>query len=196
MPEMSALARAFCTSLPYRALARWVVLPWATQGLSLSGEVLEIGSGSGAMAAQLLRKSPELRLVATDYDPAMVAKAQRRLATFGERAQVKRVDATALPFADCRFDAVLSFAMLHHVVDWERAVAEAVRVIRPGGLLAGYDLLHHPGRSRHAHADEPRSIKMMGPGELAAELGRLPVTGVRTRRSAGGFALRFVAIRR
>lgn len=192
MPEMSALARAFCTSLPYRALARWVLLPWALQGFSPSGEALEIGTGSGAMAAQLLRQFPELRMVATDYDPEMVVTAGRRLAPFGERASAQRVDAAALPFADGRFDVVLSFAMLHHVVDWEQAVAEAVRVIRPGGHLVGYDLLH-AAPSRHSHHNERGSMRMMGPGQLEAELGRLPVTGVRTRRSAGGFALNFLA---
>jgi SAM-dependent methyltransferase len=192
MPEMSGLARVFCTSLPYRALARWVLLPWALQGLSPRGEALEIGSGSGAMAAQLLRKFPELHLIATDYDPEMVATAGRTLAPFGERAKAQRVDATALPFADGRFDVVLSFAMLHHVVDWERAVAEVVRVIRPGGYLVGYDLLH-AAPSRHSHHDERGAMRMMGPGQLEAELGRLPVADVRTRRSAGGFALRFFA---
>lgn len=194
MPEMSGLARAFCTSLPYRALARWVLLPWALQGLSPRGEALEIGSGSGAMAAQLLRKFPELHIVATDYDPEMVATAGRTLAPFGERASAQRVDATALPFPDGRFDVVLSFAMLHHVVAWERAVGEVVRVIRSGGYLVGYDLLH-AGPSRHSHHDEHGSMRMMGPGQLVAELGRLQVTGVRTRRSAGGFALRFFAIK-
>jgi ubiquinone/menaquinone biosynthesis C-methylase UbiE len=192
MPEMSGLARAFCTSLPYRALARWALLPWALQGLSPRGKALEIGSGSGAMAAQLLRRFPELHVVATDYDPEMVATARRNLAPFGERATAQRVDATALPFADGRFDVALSFAMLHHVVDWERAIAEVIRVIRPGGYLVGYDLLH-AAPSRHSHHNERGSMRMMGPGQLEAELGHLPVSDVRTRRSAGGFALRFFA---
>lgn len=194
MAEMSAIAKAVCTSLPYRALARWVLLPWALQGLRLRGQALEIGSGSGAMAAQLLRQFPQLRLVATDYDADMVATATRRLAPFGDRATAQRVDAAALPFADGRFDAVLSFAMLHHVVDWEKAVAEAVRVLRPGGHLVGYDLVHG-APSRHSHHAEPGSMRMMGPGQLEAELGRLPVTDVRTRRATGGFAIRFVATR-
>src|SRR6202022_3712708 len=147
MPEMWARARSFCASPPYRALARWVLLPWALQGLSLSGEALEIGSGRGAMGAQLLRKFPALRLVATDYDPEMVAVAARRLARFGQRATTQRVDAAALPFPDGRFDVVLSFAMLHHVGDWAGATAEAIRVIRPGGYFVGYDLF--PGAPLH-----------------------------------------------
>jgi len=142
------------------------------------------------MAAQLLRKFPELRMVATDYDDEMVATARRRLATFGERATVQRVDATALPFPDGRFDVVLSFAMLHHVMDWQYAVAEALRVIRPGGQFLGYDLMH-AAPTQHARHEGPGSTNMMRPGELEAEFGRLPVTNVRTQRAACGFAHRF-----
>jgi ubiquinone/menaquinone biosynthesis C-methylase UbiE len=191
---MSPRARALCTSLPYRALTRWILLPWGLQGLSLSGEALEIGCGSGAMAAQLLRKFPQLRLVATDFDPEMVAVAGRRLTPFGERATTQRADATALPFADGRFDVVLSFAMLHHAVDWERAIGEAVRVLRPGGHLVGYDVLHR-SHSRHLHHDEGGSMRTIGPGKLEAELKRLPVTSVRTRLSAAGYLLKFLATR-
>jgi ubiquinone/menaquinone biosynthesis C-methylase UbiE len=192
MPEMSALAKAFCTSAPYRVFARLVLLPWALQGLAPNGEALEIGSGSGAMAAELLRRFPGLRMVATDYDPDMVGTARRTLAPFGERATAQRVDATSLPFDDRRFDLVLSFAMLHHVVDWERAVAEAVRVLRPGGHFVGYDLVHAAPR-QHKHRAEHGSVRMMSPEELERELGHLPVAGVRMRRATVGFALRFFA---
>src|ERR1700730_589315 len=133
MPERAGRARSCCTSPPYRALARWVLLPWALQGLSPSGEALEIGSGGGAMAAQLLRKFSALRLIATDYEPGIVAVAQRSLARFGPRATAQRVDATALPFANGRFDVVLSFAMLHHVGNWAGATDEAIRATRPCG---------------------------------------------------------------
>jgi SAM-dependent methyltransferase len=192
MPEMSPLAKALCTSAPYRVFARLVLLPWALQGLAPSGDVLEIGSGSGAMAADLLRRFPQLRMVATDYDPDMVEAARRTLARFGERATAQRVDATSLPFDDRRFDLVLSFAMLHHVVDWERAVAEAVRVLRPGGHLVGYDLVH-PAPGQHKHREAHGSVRMMSPDQLQGQLGRLPVTGVRIRRATVGFALRFFA---
>jgi ubiquinone/menaquinone biosynthesis C-methylase UbiE len=194
MPEMSTLARAFCTSPPYRALARRVLLPWALQGTRPTGEALEIGAGSGAMAAQLLLTCPDLRLVATDYDPDMVRAAEQTLAPFGERARVQRADATSLPFDDGRFDVVMSFAMLHHVVDWERAVAESVRVLRPGGRLVGYDLLDVAAVGM-MHRWESSPTRMMRPGELEAALRDLPVTGVRTRRAAWGLVVRFQAAR-
>ena len=51
-------------------------------------------------------------------------------------------DATALPYADKSFDAVVCFTMLHHVPSQEKQnqlFAEAMRVLRPGGVFAGSD---------------------------------------------------------
>lgn len=100
-----------------------------------------MGAGSAAMAAELLAAYPDVPMTVTDYDQAMVAAAGRLLAPAGERVTLRRADATALPFAAGRFDAVLSVLMLHHVVAWERALAEAVRVLRPGGRIVAADLL-------------------------------------------------------
>lgn len=66
--------------------------------------------------------------------------------------------------------------------------------VRPGGHLVGYDLIHG-APFRHSRHAERGSMRMMGPGQLEAELGRLPVTDARTRRATGGFAIRFVATR-
>jgi spermidine synthase len=59
MPEMVPLEQRFCRSAPWRWFARHVILPWALQGEPLRGDVLEIGAGSGAMAAELLRRCLE-----------------------------------------------------------------------------------------------------------------------------------------
>ena len=133
MPEMPSLAKAVTTSAPYRLIARRVLLPWVLQGEQPAGEGLEIGAGSGAMTARLLAAFPGLRMIATDYDPDMVSIAQQILAPFGDLARAQQADAADLPFPDNRFDLVLSAAMLHHVIAWEKALAEAVRVLRPAG---------------------------------------------------------------
>ncbi len=201
---MPAAAKAVCTSAPYRAVARRVLVPWALQGLRPSGEVLEIGAGSGAMASQLLSVHHHLRLVATDYDDDMVGVARAALAPFGERASVQQADAAALPFADGRFDMVLSFAMLHHVVQWEKALGEALRVLRPGGRLVGYDLLRSPllalvhGRAGHAGAGHAgaggdHDTRFMARGELERRLTALGVTDLRVRTGALATVVRFQA---
>jgi len=132
---MSRFEKNFCTGRMYAAFARRLIMPWALDGFHPTGEVLEIGSGGGAIAAQLLLEFPDLRIIATDYDPELVAVTARSLKPFGQRATVNRADAAALPFAADRFDVVLSFAMFHHVPDWERAEAPDQEV-RPHHALA------------------------------------------------------------
>ena len=93
---MSTFERGFCQSPPWRAFTRRVVLLWALQGIRPGGHVLEIGSGSGTMAAEILDAFPDIHLTATDIDPAMVHDGEVRLARFGERAGVREASATEL----------------------------------------------------------------------------------------------------
>jgi len=172
--------------------ARRVLLPWVLGDEQPAGEGLEIGAGSGVMSAQLLAAFPTLRMVATDYDPQMVHTARRTLRSFGDRADVQRADAADLPFADGRFDLVLSAAMLHHVPAWQDAVAQAVRVLRPGGRLIGYDPLEG-ALSRLVHVAERHTTKMLHPGQLEAQLDRLAVTNVRVNPAVRGTVIRFSA---
>jgi ubiquinone/menaquinone biosynthesis C-methylase UbiE len=194
MPEMSTLERGYCRSAPWRWFARKAVLPWALQGEELHGDVLEIGGGSGAMAVELLHKFPDVSVTVTDYDQAMVETARARLKQFGPRVTMRQADATQLPFADASFDTVVSFIMLHHVIDWEAAITEAVRVLRPGGRLIGYDLLANRPM-RLLHQAEGSRQRMMRLDELRRELRRLPVLGA-VGRSLGGLTVRFALEKR
>ncbi len=192
MPEMPPSAKATLTSLPYRLFARRIILPWILQDVRPTGEGLEIGAGVGAMSAQLLTLFPKFRMVATDCDTELVGMAEQVLSGFGRRASVQRADAARLPFQDGRFDLVLSAAMLHHVVDWDQALAEAVRVLRPGGRLVGYDMLDTVP-IRLIHLGERDMTSLLRAAQLKAALGRLGLTGLQMRTAVGGTVMRFSA---
>ena len=192
MPEMPPSAKATLTSLPYRLAARRIILPWILQDVEPSGEGLEIGAGLGGLTAQLLTLYPQFRMVATDTDVERVGMAEQVLSGFGPRASVQRADATVLPFPDGRFDLVVSAAMLHHVIEWDKALAEAVRVLRPGGKLVGYDMLN-TAPARLMRVGERQGTTLLHPGQLRTALDHLGLTALQTRSALAGTVMRFSA---
>ncbi|MFP5318879.1 MAG: class I SAM-dependent methyltransferase [Acidimicrobiia bacterium] len=192
MPVMSKVESVCCRSAPWRAFTRRLVLPWALGDTELGGRVLEIGSGAASDAEEMLRRFPSVRITATDVDPAMVAAAQRGLRRFGSRATVVNADATRLPFANEAFDVVVSFLMLHHVIAWEEALTEAGRVLRPGGLLMGYDLLRSaPAQVLHRLDRSPH--RLMSDAELRSRLISLELSDVGVVAGLGRLVARFKA---
>ncbi len=113
-------------------------MPWALAGLELNGHLLEIGSGPGRGSEWLRTRFS--RLTAVEIDGTLARSLGGRM--HGTNVTVVCGDATALPFDDASFDMAVSFTMLHHVPSAElqdRLLAEACRVLRPGGMLAGFD---------------------------------------------------------
>jgi len=115
------------------SLNRWLLQ--RIQAGSTSG-VLELGCGPGHFWRETRDLRPSTwRVVCTDLSPGMVAEARRELSSEAGLG-FAAADAQALPFPDGRFDLVLANFMLYHVPDRPRALAEARRVLRPGGLFA------------------------------------------------------------
>jgi len=188
---MTRFEAVVCRSAPWRAVTRSVVLPWGLQGFVPDGRILEVGAGSGAMAEEVLSSFPATTMTATDFDDAMVEAISTRLARFSDRATARPADATALPFPDGSFDAVLSWVMLHHTVEWEKALTELVRVLRPGGHVVGYDLLSTPPL-RLLHRHEGTRLRLMHLRELRTHVATLPVDQAILTPSLAGLVVRFV----
>lgn len=109
-----------------RAASPSVLDPLAA-ALGSPGTVLDVGGGTGNDGAALRDRG--WRPVVADRSPAMLDRARAKgLAT-------AVADATALPVPDGAVDAVALVSMLHHVPDWPDALAEARRVVRPGGRV-------------------------------------------------------------
>lgn len=192
MSVMSNIEAAFCRSAPWRGFAGRVILPWALRDADIGHEVLEIGGGSGAMAFELLKREPDIRLTLTDLDPAMVGAAGSRLAPFGDRATAVEADATALDFPDDSFDTVCTWLMLHHTIHWPEVLAEIRRVLRPGGSLVGYDLTNS-GVSRLVHKVDRSEHHLIEPSQIQTELRRLEMGDARVAPAFGGLVMRFAA---
>jgi ubiquinone/menaquinone biosynthesis C-methylase UbiE len=191
MPAMSAVERSFCQNPLWGGFARKAVLPWALQGVRPEGELLELGSGSGAMAAGTAQTFPDLRLVITDIDPAMVRAARQRLRGHAQ-VFVAQADVTDLPFDDDRFDVVASYLMLHHVIEWRKALAEARRVLRPGGTFVGYDL-HRTRIAEWIHVVDRSPYRLIEQKEFAPALAAAGFEDVRVTRALGRHVSKFVA---
>jgi SAM-dependent methyltransferase len=93
-----------------------------------SRRVLEVGCGMGQFAERVARET-SAGVVATDLSPRMVELAASR------GLDARLADVQALPFADGEFDCAVANAMLYHVSDLDRALAELRRVLEPGGRL-------------------------------------------------------------
>jgi SAM-dependent methyltransferase len=189
VPVMSAIESAFCRSAPWRSFARRAVLPWALDGHALHGDILEIGGGSGAMAAGVAHAHPEVRLTVTDVDDAMVQFARTRLAAH-RNVTVKVADVTALPFENNTFDAVTSYLMLHHVIDWAPALAEVKRVLKPSGAFIGYDLTD-TRLARWIHRADGSPHRIITPEELEHALRTMGFTDITVRSAFSTHLMRF-----
>jgi SAM-dependent methyltransferase len=110
----------------------------ARAGLTPGQRVLDLGTGTGALAEQAAALvGPAGWVVAVDISPEMLAAARGRLAERGlTNVDLRAGRAEALPADDGAIDAVLAGLSLMYVIDRDAAAREIARVLRPGGRLA------------------------------------------------------------
>lgn len=94
-------------------------------------DVLEIGVGLGTDFVRFGRAGA--RLTGVDLTERAISLVRRRLQHEGLSADLRVADAESLPFADDRFDVVYSWGVIHHTPRPERAIEEALRVLKPEG---------------------------------------------------------------
>lgn len=142
--------------------------------LELAGDVsgrkiLDIGCGSGPLAAALLERGAHID--GFDSSIAMINLAQRRL---GEDAQlsVARLG-DELPYADDTFDDAVASLVFHYLPTWHEALSEVRRILKPGGRLilsVNHPLLYpwnHPGKDYFKPTQYTDEVSFNGqPAEL------------------------------
>jgi SAM-dependent methyltransferase len=157
---------ALCGTREWSEGIRDEVIAYMTAQVDLGKAMLEIGPGPGAATEWLRHEVKEL--VALELDETTAAALASRFA--GTNVEVVVEDATRLPYREGRFDSVGCFTMLHHVPTVRRQnaiLAEALRVLRPGGVLVASDSL--PSNGLHEfHAGD--TYNPIDPGSLIAKL--------------------------
>jgi SAM-dependent methyltransferase len=115
-------------------LAGEVFLDWLKPPPSLRW--IDVGCGNGAFTELLTERCAPTEIQGVDPSDAQLSFARSRHRA--RVAQFQSGDATALPFADDRFDAAAMALVIFFVPEPAKGVAEMARVVRPGGLVASY----------------------------------------------------------
>jgi ubiquinone/menaquinone biosynthesis C-methylase UbiE len=102
----------------------------------VSGNVLEIGAGTGANF-QYYREGAHV--VAIEPDPYMLERARKRAADASADVELSQVPAEKLPFPDASFDFVVATLVLCSVSDPRKVLSEIYGVLRPGGEYRLYE---------------------------------------------------------
>lgn len=133
---MNRLHARYCRSSHWRKIVGTSLVPWTIGDTDLGDDLLEVGSGPGAVTPMLATRVSHVTSVDRDLDSLA------RLGRTSPGARAVGADATHLPFGDGRFSSVAAFTMLHHVAGREgqrRLLREAWRVLRRGGHFIGCD---------------------------------------------------------
>jgi len=153
--------------------------------------VLDLGTGPGVSAIAIAGARPDLRIVGADTAPRMLERASRSVDRLGlaSRVRLALADGARLPFEDDAFDVVTAHSFLYLVDDRDGVLAEARRVLAPGGRCvfleprarAGFTALR-PGLRT------PRfGLSMLGWRVMSKLKGRFTEDTLRAAFESGGF---------
>ncbi len=145
-----------------------LTIRFAELGLRPGDRVLDVGAGFGRHVYECARRGAHV--VALDYAADEVAQTRGTLDAMVEADEIPednvigvlRGDATSLPFSDGTFDVVITSEVLEHIQDDVRAIAEMVRVLKPGGRFAATVPAWFPETVNWKLSDEYHAPKSVG----------------------------------
>lgn len=134
-----AETKMFAVSAGYeRFMGRWsrLLSPAyiAFAGVKNGDRILDVGTGTGSLAAAVQASMPASEIVGVDPSEGFIAYAQKNVAS--TRAHFEVGDAQALKFKDAAFDNTLALLVMNFVPDPNKAIAEMRRVTRPLGVVS------------------------------------------------------------
>ena len=109
----------------------------AAANVPKGGRVLDVGTGTGDIAFELLRRDPEAKIVGVDFTDEMMGIGRKKAGNL--IIQWCQADALRLPFPEATFDAVTSGFLVRNVIDVPKTFREQARVVKPGGRVVCLD---------------------------------------------------------
>lgn len=97
--------------------------------------VVDVGCGSGYSLPKLAQRFAPRDLVGVDLDPGMLAAARAECERAGVPARLVEASSARMPLPDASADLLFCHQTFHHLVEQEAALAEFLRVLKPGGVL-------------------------------------------------------------
>jgi len=115
-----------------------------------TGLILDGGTGSARIPILLCQHRPQWQVIAIDLSENMLKVGQQNITQAKLEAQIHLalVDAKTLPYADARFDMVVSNSLIHHLPEPLPFLQELKRVLKPGGGIFLRDLLRPANAGR------------------------------------------------
>lgn len=164
---------------PVRSMVQWrheAAMMERLGGRVEGQRVLEIGCGRGVGTEIIFERFGAREVHAFDLDPDMIERARKRLSAYPrERLKLFVGDAERIDAANASYDAVFDFGIIHHVPEWQRAVAEVARVLKPAGRFFFEEVtkqaldrwfyrtfLEHPIENRFTAAEFVHEVERQG----------------------------------
>jgi demethylmenaquinone methyltransferase/2-methoxy-6-polyprenyl-1,4-benzoquinol methylase len=120
---------------------RWRLRAAAALGVQPGARVLDVATGTGAMAAAIARAtSRSVSITGCDLNERMLRVARERQALAEANVELVRCDGASLPFEDASFDAVTIAFAIDDMPDRQGCAREMWRVLRPGGNIVLLEL--------------------------------------------------------
>lgn len=119
---------------------------WAAAGVPDPASIVDVGAGTGLLSAAFARLAPRATVYAADLSDAMLAWMTSHLPEdVAGRVIPLKADESAVPLPDAAADLVTMIALYHELEDPAASLAEALRLLRPGGRLLIVDWKREEG---------------------------------------------------